>query len=86
MSAFGGESMAHMKYLILAEIAEKEGFPNVARFFKAIAYAEQIHARNHYRRLGALKEDTKVVAGATFSPGNTFKNLELAIMGEEFEV
>lgn len=25
LSAFGGESMAHMRYLIFAEIAEKEG-------------------------------------------------------------
>lgn len=86
MSAFGGESMAHMRYLIFADIAEKEGFPNVARLFRAIAYAEQVHASNHYRRLKDLKEDAKVVAGATFGPGNTSKNLELAIMGEEFEV
>jgi rubrerythrin len=28
--AFAGESMAHMKYLIFSEKAEKEGFPNAA--------------------------------------------------------
>ena len=28
----------------------------------------------------------KVSAGATFGPGNTSKNLDLAIMGEDFEV
>ena len=86
MSAFGGESMAHMRYLIFSNVAEKEGFPNVARLFKAIAYAEQVHASNHYGRLKDLKQDAKVVAGATFGPGNTSKNLELAIMGEVFEV
>ncbi len=86
MSAFGGESMAHMRYLIFAEIAEREGFPNVARLFRAIAYAEQVHAGNHYRVLGDLNVDAKVVAGAPFGPGNTSKNLELAIRGEEFEV
>ena len=86
MSAFGGESMAHMRYLIFAEIAEKEGYPNVARLFRAIAYAEQVHARNHYERLRDLNEDAKVVAGAPFGPGSTSKNLELAIRGEEFEV
>ena len=30
-SAFAGESVAHMRYLVFAEIAKKEGFPNVAR-------------------------------------------------------
>ena len=85
-SAFGGESMAYMRYLLFAEIAEQEGYPNVARLFKAIAYAEQVHARNHYNRLKDLKQGMKVVAEAPFGPGNTSKNLELAIMGEEFEV
>ena len=51
MSSFGGESMAHMRYLIFAEVAEREGYPNVARLFRAVAFAEQVHARNHYRRL-----------------------------------
>jgi len=52
VSSYGGESMAHMRYLIFADIAEKEGFKNVARLFRAIAFAEQVHARNHYQRLG----------------------------------
>jgi len=29
VSSYGGESMAHMRYLIFADIAEKEGFKNV---------------------------------------------------------
>ena len=86
MSAFSGESMAHMRYLLFAEIAEREGFSNVARLFKAIAFAEQVHARNHFSKLRELKEGAKVVAEAPFGPGDTSKNLELAIMGEEFEV
>ena len=86
ISAFGGESMAHMRYLIFAEIAEREGFPNVSRLFRAIAYSEQVHARNHFEKLKELNIDAKVVAGAPFGPGNTSKNLELAIRGEEFEV
>ncbi|MCK5562975.1 rubrerythrin family protein, partial [Candidatus Bathyarchaeota archaeon] len=45
-SAFAGESQAHMRYLIFANKAEQEGFPNVARLFRAIAYAEQLHATN----------------------------------------
>ncbi|RSN68041.1 rubrerythrin family protein [Candidatus Korarchaeum cryptofilum] len=86
LSAFGGESMAHMRYLIFSGIAEKEGFPNVARLFKAIAYAEQVHATNHYNVLKDYKEDAKVSAGTPIGPGSTSHNLELAIEGEEYEV
>src|SRR5689334_16351584 len=46
-SAYGGESMAHMRYLIWGDAAEKDGYPNIARLFKAVAYAEWAHAKNH---------------------------------------
>ena len=70
--AFAGESMAHMKYLIFSEIAEREGYPNIARLFKATAYAEQVHAANHARNLGYIKK--------------TIENLETGIQGENFEI
>lgn len=70
--AFAGESMAHMKYQIFSEIAEKEGFSNIARLFKAISYAEQVHATNHFRNLGNI--------------GKTSENLQSGIDGEIFEV
>lgn len=73
ISAFGGESMAHMRYLLFAGIAEQEGYPNVARLFKAIAYAKQVHVRNHYNRLKDLKQGMKVVVKAPFGPGNTLR-------------
>ncbi len=71
-NAFAGESGAHMRYLIFSEVAEKEGKPNIARLFKAIAYAEEVHARNHLRVLGGI--------------GKTPDNLDVAIGGETFEV
>ncbi|MGY4707193.1 rubrerythrin family protein [Candidatus Bipolaricaulota sp. J31] len=71
-AAFAGESQAHMRYLIFAEVAEKEGKPNIARLFRAIAYAEQVHATNHLRELAGIKE--------------TSENLAEAIAGETFEV
>jgi len=86
LSAFSGESMAHMRYLFFAEVAEKEGYRNVARLFRAIAYAEQVHASNHYRALREYNEDAKGSGGVPIGPGSTSKNLELAIRGEEFEV
>ena len=71
-SSFAGESQAHMRYLIYGDKAEKEGFPNVARLFRAIAYAEQVHATNHFRELGKI--------------GDLVANVQSCIDGETFEV
>ena len=71
-AAFAGESQAHTRYLIFADRAEREGFPNVARLFRAISYAEQMHATNHFKALGNL--------------GKTAENLVAAIGGETYEV
>ncbi len=70
--AFSGESQAHMKYLIFAAIAKKEGLPNVARLFEATAYAELVHATNHAKVLGFMNP--------------TVENLKAGIGGETFEV
>jgi len=71
-AAFAGESQAHMRYLIFSKKAEEEGKPNIARLFKAISFAEQVHATNHYRVLGMVKD--------------TPANLEEAMGGENYEV
>ncbi|MCX7597619.1 MAG: rubrerythrin family protein [Armatimonadetes bacterium] len=70
--AFAGESQAHMRYLIFADQAEADGKPNIARLFRAIAYAEQVHATNHFKALGDLAA--------------TPDNLQAAIDGETYEV
>ncbi len=85
-SAFGGESMAHMRYLIWGEHAAKEGFPNLGRLYKAIAHAEYVHSRNHF---AALKDNTggyKVDAGGEFGLKSVAENLVWAIDGERGEV
>jgi len=71
-NAFAGESQAHMRYLIFAKKAEEEGFPNVARLFRAISYAEQVHATNHYDVIGMIRGSSD--------------NLQVAIDGETYEV
>ncbi|MFB3896588.1 MAG: rubrerythrin family protein [bacterium] len=71
-AAFAGESQAHMRYTIFAQVAEKEGKSNVARLFRAIAFAEQIHATNHFKELSGI--------------GTSVDNLQEAIDGENFEV
>ena len=55
-NAFAGESQAHMKYQIFSEKAEEEGFKNIARLFRAIAYAELVHAKNHLNALSAVSQ------------------------------
>lgn len=71
-AAFAGESQAHMKYSIFAEKAEREKLPEVARLFRAIAFAEKAHATNHLRALGGIKD--------------TAANLDAARGGEHYEV
>ena len=85
-SAYGGESMAHMRYLIWGNQAEKEGFPNIGRLFKAIAYAEHVHAGNHFHELKDQAGDYSVTAGAVFGKGSLVDNLQGAINGELHEV
>jgi len=71
-AALAGESQAHIKYLAFSEKAAGEKLPNIARAFKANAYAEQVHATNHLKTLGGI--------------GTTKSNLDAAIGGENFEV
>ncbi len=86
INAFGGESMANMRYRHFAVQAEKEKFPNVARLFIAVAHAEFIHAGDHYRELKHLDGGFVANSMGAFGPGDTLKNLGLAIAGEQFEI
>jgi len=86
INAFGGESQANMRYLHFANKADKEKYDNVARLFRAIAHAEYIHAGDHYRELRHLDGGFVANSMAAFGPGDTKKNLQLAIAGETFEI
>jgi rubrerythrin len=69
--AFAGESQANRKYLAYAAKADQEGYPQVARLFRAAADAETVHAHNHLRALKAID--------------GTKENLQDAINGETHE-
>jgi rubrerythrin len=71
-AAFAGESQAHVKYHIFADRAEREGFSNVARLFRALSYAELVHAAGHLKVLEGVQK--------------TEDNLAAAIGGETYEV
>ncbi len=69
--AFAGESQANRKYLAFAHQAEKEGYPQIAKLFRAAADAETIHALAHLANMGGV--------------GTTLQNLEAAVAGETYE-
>src|SRR4030067_2104190 len=69
--AFAGESQANRKYLAFAAKADQEGYPQVARLFRAAGEAETIHAHNHLRALQGIK--------------STKENLQEAVAGETHE-
>jgi len=77
--AFAGESQANRKYLAFAAAADKEGYPQVARLFRAAAEAETVHAHNHLRVLkgiGTTKENlTQAVAGETHEFRNMYPEM-----------
>jgi rubrerythrin len=53
-AGFVAESQAHLRNLAFAMKAEQEGYPQVAKLFRAIAEAEAVHAFNHLRLLAAV--------------------------------
>jgi len=63
-AAFAGESQANRKYLAFAKKADKDGFPQVAKIFRAAAEAETVHAHNHLRELGGIKSTQENIRGA----------------------
>lgn len=84
-SAYAGESQANMRYTIYARRAAEEGYSNISRLFTAIAYAEQVHASNHYKNIES-QGGSVTVAMAAFGTRNTSQDLQAAIEGENFEI
>jgi rubrerythrin len=71
MEAFAGESQANRRYLAFAKQAEKEGYHQAAKLFRAAAEAETVHAHAHLKAAGGIK--------------TTAENLKEAIAGETHE-
>lgn len=69
--AFAGESQANRRYLAFAQKADSDGFPQVAKLFRAAADAETIHAHAHLRAMDGVKD--------------TLTNLKEAVEGERYE-
>ncbi|MGZ4917876.1 MAG: rubrerythrin family protein [Halobacteriota archaeon] len=69
--AFEGESQANRTYQAFAAKADKEGYPQAAKLFRAASEAEAVHAKNHLRAMKGIR--------------STQDNLKQAISGEDHE-
>ena len=69
--AFAGESQANRTYLAFALRAEKDGYPQVARLFRAAADSETVHALYHLDAMDGVN--------------GTLENLKEAQSGENYE-
>ena len=69
--AFAGESQASTRYRAFARKADQEGYPGVAKLFRAASAAEVVHARNHLEVMNGVE--------------STADNLKEAISGENME-
>jgi len=73
--AFAGESQANRKYLAFAVKADQEGYPQVARLFRAAAEAETVHAHNHLRTLNGIRTTKENLGEAIAGETHEFKKM-----------
>jgi rubrerythrin len=71
MKMFTGGSESNIRYMVFAEAADKEGHPNAAKIFKAVATAKMFHALSHFR--------------ATKLTDTTMENLKQALEEETYD-
>lgn len=81
-SAFAGESQANRKYLAFAKKAEEDGYPQVAKLFRAAAEAETVHAHAHLRVMGGINDSVKNLEEAIAGEGHEFKEMYPAFLAE----
>lgn len=80
--AFAGESQANRKYLAFAKKAEADGYPQVAKLFRAAAEAETVHAHAHLRVMGGVKDTTDNIQAAIEGEGHEFKKMYPEFLAE----
>jgi rubrerythrin len=81
-AAFAGESQANRRYLAFAKQAEKDGYAQAARLFRAAAEAETIHAHSHLRALGGIKSTKENLMEAVAGETHEFKDMYPAMIAD----
>lgn len=77
-----GELLAHFKYLMFADRAERRGMGRIANLFRALAASEYYHARSFYSVLDCPAPFAESVK--TFVPGEKFEYEHLYQMLVEY--
>jgi rubrerythrin len=80
--AFAGESQANRKYLAFAKQADTDGFPQVAKLFRATAEAETVHAHAHLRVMGGIRKTAENLKAAIEGEGYEFQNMYPGFVAE----
>jgi rubrerythrin len=80
--AFAGESQANRKYLAFAKKAERDGFPQVAKLFRAAAEAETVHAHAHLRAMGGVQSTAANLAAAVEGEGYEYQQMYPKFLAE----
>jgi rubrerythrin len=80
--AFAGESQANRKYLAFAKKAQEEGYPQVAKLFRAAAEAETVHAHAHLRVMGGISSTNENLQAAIDGEGHEFKQMYPGFVAE----
>ncbi len=84
-TAYQGESNAANRYAIFAEKAASEGYPQVAKLFRAASAAETVHRNTHKTTIVELGGTVATFQLEPVTPGTTADNLKASIKGETYE-
>ncbi len=83
--AFAGESQANRKYLAFAAQAERDGFLQVAKLFRAAAEAETVHAHSHLRAMEGIRSTQENLIEAIAGETHEFKSMYPQMIAEAEE-
>ena len=81
-AAFAGESQANRKYLAFAQKADQDGYPQIAKLFRAAAAAETVHAHAHLRVMGGVRDTAANLREAIEGEGHEFTEMYPTFLAE----
>ncbi len=74
MKMFTSGSESNVRYMAFAEAADKEGHPNAAKIFRAIAMAKMFHAVSHFKATNLVDTTTENLKQALEEEAYDYKN------------
>jgi rubrerythrin len=83
---YADEIIAHQKYSMYAQQAEKEDYSNIAHLFRSLAASEAVHARNFKRLILKLGHEPMVPTIPEFPVTTTKQNIRDASSVEANEI